>query len=161
MSNEQILKEEFNLIRVDLIREYEAKGMRASGQFARELTVETSPLSATLRGMDYSEQLEFGREPTKGPNRGGPTLIEKIKVWIEDKGIKPLEKKLSISSLAYLIARKIHRDGWKRSRHGGVELLSKVITPERIQRIINRVSEFNVSSISSEIKRMYEEVSIV
>lgn len=160
MSNEEIMEQEFEQLRVDMIREYNAKGMKASGQFERELKVEVSEFRASLIGMNYAEQLELGRERTVNGNTGGQTLLEKIKTWIEDKGIRPLEPKMTTSTLAFLITRKIHREGWDRRNHGGVELVSSVITPERIQKIIDRVSQFNVAKFTSEIGELYKELQI-
>lgn len=158
MTNEQLLAQEFELLRLDIIKEYDAKGMRASGDFAASLVVETKGLTATLRGNAYAEQLELGREPTQGGGGGRP-LTKIIEDWIVTKGIKPIEAEMKISTLAFLIARKIHREGWDRRNHGGVELISTVITPERVQQIIDKVSEFNVAQFTSQIKEMYLELA--
>lgn len=159
MTNEQILAQEFNLLRLDIIKEYDAKGMRASGDFAASLVVEAKGLTATLRGNSYAEQLEAGREPTQGGGGGRP-LTDIILEWINTKGIKPIEAEMKLSSLAFLIARKIHREGWDRKDHGGVELISTVITPARVQSIIDKVSQFNIANFTSKIKELYEEIEI-
>lgn len=159
MTNEQILEREFNLLRVDLIAKYDELGMRASGDFANSLAVNVKGLTAVLSGNAYAEQLEDGRLPTTGGNQGGKKLTEIILDWINTKGIKPLEPKMALTTLAFLIARKIHREGWDRRNHGGVELISTVITPERVQQIIDKVSEFNVAQFTSQIKEMYLELA--
>jgi hypothetical protein len=145
-----ILKEEFDLIKADLIKAYDAKGMRASGNWANSLEVQVKGFSATLTGEKYSEQLEFGRKAGKQP----PS--EAIEQWIRDKGLSSrIEGNISISSLAYLIARKIAREGWKRESYGGVDLISQVVTPERIQAIIDRVTTEYIPVFEKEIKLMF------
>lgn len=146
-----ILTEEFNLLKEELIAKYDEKGMRASGNWANSLEVTvTGGLSAKLIGDEYSEQLEYGRKSGKQP----PS--QAIEQWIRDKGIMSrIVGKISISSLAYLIARKIAREGWRREGYGGVELISEVVTPERIQKIIDRVSESYIPLFENEIKLMF------
>lgn len=145
-----ILKEEFELIKKELIKRYDELGMRASGKFASGLEVNQNGLNATLLGYKYSEQLEFGRRSGKMP----PS--DAIKQWIIDKGLASrIQGKISISSLAYLIARKIAREGWDRKEFGGVELISQVVTPERIQKILNRIETTYIPIITNEIKLMY------
>lgn len=145
-----ILKEEFDFIKNDLIKRYDEKGMRASGEWANSLEVQASGLSVKLLGLSYSEQLEYGRKAGKQPPR------EAIEQWIRDKGIaSKLEGKITVSSLAYLIARKIAREGWRREEYGGVELISEVVTPERIQKIIDRIEVTYIPLFANEIKLMY------
>lgn len=146
----EILKEEFEFIKNDLIKRYDEKGMRASGDWANSLEVQASGLSVKLLGLSYSEQLEYGRKSGKQPPR------EAIEQWIRDKGIASrLEGKITVSSLAYLIARKIAREGWRREEYGGVELISEVVTPERIQKIIDRIEATYIPLFANEIKLMY------
>jgi hypothetical protein len=144
----EVLHSEFDAIRKDLIAAYEAKGMRASGRFAEALEVLAGESSATLLGLPYTQQLETGRRP--GPvSREGQ---ESIKQWILDKGVfNQAIGEIGLSSLAYLIARKIAREGWNRSQYGGVELVSEVITPERIQSIIDKVGVVALASYTSDI----------
>jgi hypothetical protein len=67
-----------------------------------------------------------------------------------DKPVRFLGQ-IKISSLAFLIARKIAKEGTKYYKQGGTDLLEAVITPERIQLILDQVSEFYVDSFTSEI----------
>jgi hypothetical protein len=148
-----ILQEEFELLKQELIQKYDEKGMRASGNWANSLEVQTNDFSAKLLGEQYSEQLEYGRKSGKQP----PSKV--IEQWIRDKGLmQRITSKISISSLAFLIARKIGREGWKRQGYGGVELISEVVTPERIQKIIDRVSADYITLFQNEIKLMFEKV---
>ncbi len=150
---EEILKQEFKLLREELVKQYDIQGMRASGNWANSIEEQYTPLTAKLIGENYSEQLEYGRKAGKQP----PS--QAIEQWIRDKGLmNRIVGKISISSLAYLIARKIAREGWKREKFGGVELISKVVTPERMQKMIDRVGEYSLSLFQKEITLMYDSI---
>jgi len=145
---EAILTSEFEALRLDLIKAYEAKGMRASGRFAEALETVVSPEQGQLLGLPYAQQLEAGRRP-------GPVSLEgreSIKQWIIDKGVfNQAIGEIGLSSLAFLIARKIARDGYDRARYGGVELISSVVTPERIQAIIDKVGATALTQYRTDI----------
>lgn len=159
MSNPtDILKKEFEAIKADLITRYDQLGMRASGNWpeALEVVIEQDEYTANAKimGLDYSQQLESGRMPGKQP----PSAV--IEQWIIDKGIaSQIEGKISISSLAYLIARKIGREGWKREQFGGVELISQVVTPERIQSILDKISDIYIVEFSNEVINFLKEAA--
>jgi hypothetical protein len=130
------LSEQFELLKKDLITAYDRKGMRASGDFANSLEVVMldNGTKAQLWGNSYAQQLETGRQSGKFPP------ISMIEKWIDDKNISArLNGEITKSQLAFLIARKIAREGWKREGFGGVELISEVITEERIKKIIDEV----------------------
>lgn len=150
MTSEEILANEFDLIRRDLIAKYDELGLRASGAFERELFTEQRGLSVALFGAHYTEQLVNGREPGAFPP------VANIEQWIIDKGISYSD--ISLSSLAFLIARKIANEGTNIFQQGGTDLIDSVITPERIQGIINKVSVFQVSefvlNITNELKKI-------
>lgn len=160
MDQKEILAKEMEAIRVDLIANYDALGMRASGQWADQIEAHSERLSGTILGLPYTQQLVTGRPPTSsGAQPGSPTLREKIEVWIEQKGIASFSSDISVSSLAFLIARKIHKEGTQYFRDGGTDLLEKVITPKRIQSIIDKVTEFQISSFTTQIEGFFQEVS--
>lgn len=149
-----ILSKEFEALKKDLITAYDAKGMRASGKFAESLEVRVKGLNAQLCGEDYAQQLETGRKA------GGFPPIDAIKKWIVDKGIaNRIQGEITVSALAFLIARKIARQGWKREQFGGVELISEVITDERIQKIIDEVGAEQTLVFTTEIEIMIKEMA--
>lgn len=147
MSNiTKVLSAEFEALKNDLIARYDELGMRASGQWAESLQVELGENGAAILQESYGDQLEYGRKPGKQP----PS--EAIEQWLIAKGIAArLEKDISVSSLAYLIARKIGREGWNREAHGGTQLISSVVTPERIQRIIDKIGESQLNEFTTKI----------
>ncbi len=157
MTTDEILKEEFESIKADLIAKHQELGMESSGRWKSELDnsfVETGSRNiATLSGLDYTNQLVFGRKPGKFPP------IKAIEQWIQDKGIAAIGKDISISSLAFLIARKIAREGTKYFQQGGTDLIESVITPERIQSIISRVREINVVTMTNGLIQQLKQVA--
>jgi hypothetical protein len=137
--NTEILQQEFDALKTELIAKYDELGMRASGHWADSLEVVVSGNNAKIIGESYSQQLEYGRN-AGGKSGTGTSFSEAIEQWIKDKGIASrIEGEISVSSLAFLIVRKIMREGWKREEYGGVNLITQVITPERIQQIIDRI----------------------
>jgi hypothetical protein len=159
MPNQQLIKG-FELIKTDIAILYDAKGMRASGNFVESLEVVVTETekgyNAKLFGNDYAQQLETGRRAGSFPN------IEMIRKWIIDKGVfAQALQTITLSSLAFLIARKIANEGWKRERFGGVELISTIITPERIQMIIDEVGAVESMRVATEIKGMLNELVVV
>lgn len=154
MSSKQILSKEFESLKSDLIQAYDRKGMRASGNFADSLEVVTTDTNAILYGADYSQQLETGRSAGKFPP------INAIEKWIDDKNISArLNGEITKSQLAFLIARKIAMQGWNREGYGGVELISEVVTDERIQKIIDEVGEYYAVTISTDIIKLIKELA--
>lgn len=79
---------------------------------------------------------ETGRGPTQSGQAGNPTLRETIRQWIDDKGIVP-EGDISKDSLAYLIARKIHREGYK----GEPGLITDIINEDLISNIEKEIAD--------------------
>ena len=155
MSN-SILLEEFNLIKQDLIVLYDKKGMRTTGKWAESLRVESSEYSASLFGENYSQQLETGRKLGRFPP------IKQIEQWILDKGVfSNALKKIKLSSLAFLIARKIAKNGWNRKDTGGVNLISEIVTPQRIQEIIDRFGVLVAFNLTTEIVGFLNEFETV
>lgn len=148
MTTEEILEEELELLKKELIEAHDEKGMRASGNWADSLEVSVIPNSGKIIGEKYTEQLEYGRRA------GGFPPIDQIEQWVVDKGIKAIDENITNRTLAFLIARKIAREGWDRKEYGGVELVTDVITPQRIQKILNRIVEGSIFNVASDITRL-------
>lgn len=149
---DQIFAKEIAKLKEDLKAKHEELGMKASGEWLDSVEDRTKNLSGSIWALHYSEYLEDGREPGKFPP------VDKIVKWIQDKPIIPRDN-ISVSSLAYLIGRKIAAEGWDRKDYGGVELVSQVITPERVQEIIDKCSDFQIREFNSQIKSFLTKLS--
>lgn len=145
MTSNEIILEELEAIKEDLIAKHKALGMESSGKWIDSLETQKTELGGVLLGAKYTEQLVYGRKPGKFPP------IKAIEQWIFQKGIRATGEMISLSSLAFLIARSIARNGTKYYQQGGTDLVDSVITPQRIQRILDRVSVFNTSLFVGEV----------
>lgn len=142
----EILQAEFDALKEDLIAKHDELGMRASGNWADSLEVVVTDTNAKIIGEQYSDQIEYGRKPGAMP----PT--EAIEKWIHDKGIASrIEGEISVSSLAYLIARKIAREGTEAFKKGGERVISEIVTPERIQMILDKVGSEYANTVTKDI----------
>lgn len=149
---ESTFQKEVAKLTQELKDKHEALGMKASGDWLESVEDKTKGLAGSIWALHYTEYLEDGREA------GGWPPVDKIVQWIKDKPIVPKDD-ISISSLAYLIGRKIAAEGWDRKDYGGVDLVSQVITPARIQKILDKVSDFQIATFSSEIKSFYKKLN--
>lgn len=146
MTIEQVLDQEFESLQNDLVLKYKELGMRASGKWEDSLERIVSPMNAKIIGEDYTNQLVSGRRPGSFPP------VDAIKKWIVDKGIvNNIKGNISVSSLAFLIARKIAREGTKYFKQGGTDLISSVATEKRMQSVIDKVG---VSATITFVKRI-------
>lgn len=147
MTAQEIIMEELNLIVTEIVKEHDAQGMRASGTFAREIeAIQRSGKSYEIDAVKYIEQLIRGRKPGTMPP------VSAIEQWIRDKGITPQDG--PITSLAFAIAKKIQREGTRYYRQGGTDLVDKVITDQRIQKIIDRVQDNHILNLKTNITRI-------
>lgn len=147
----KILHDEFNSIRVDLIKRHNELGMKASGKWEKGLEVNATKHKSTLLGEHYTYQLVNGRKNGKFPPR------ENIEQWIRDKGI---QSELKVSILAFLIARKIAKEGTKYFRQGGTDLIDSVITPERIQSILDKISHVSVTDFTHMARQTFKQLKL-
>lgn len=124
-----VLTAEFEALKAEIAAAYGESAQEASGSWAQTLEVSVTGYSAAVLGAGYIN----GRLP------GKPPPSKAIEQWLVDKGIaQQVSKSISIQSLAFLIARKIAKQGWK-PRNGGTEaLIARIATPQRIQQIIDR-----------------------
>jgi len=166
MTNEDVIKEEISSILEDIVSLYESSGRKVSGQFEEglEAVYEFSAfkVKGTVRGYTYLA----GRGKTKkGHKSGEKYLIDNIRQWIWNKGIaqSALSKagKLTakgkqnlIRGIAYAITKKIHEEGTKPS--AWLKVYEQVITPARINQIIDRISELNVNKLINQVRAELE-----
>jgi hypothetical protein len=125
-----ILNQELETIKQELIDKHISLKMKASGKWIDGLRVEISNKGGVLYGEDYTKQLVEGRPSGKFPP------INVIKKWIIDKG---LVYDIPLNSLTFLIARKIANSGTDYYIQGGTDLVSGVITDQRIDEILEKL----------------------
>ncbi|WP_222621506.1 hypothetical protein [Flavobacterium muglaense] len=133
-------------IKADIIDVYESSGKKVSGEFLNGLNTSYSPNKATLSGYVYLAGRVAGKQPPTAP----------IEQWLIAKGITPIEKNMKISSLAYLIARKIGKQGTNKENH--LKIYEQVITPERIDTILEKINKINVNLFINEITIMIQKI---
>ena len=99
----------------------------ASGRTSRSLRHETSDTGTQVIGAASIVFLEHGRGRTTSTVKDGDGLAAKIRGWIKAKPVPLFRMEngqmMSINSMAFLIARKIHREGFK----GTANLLTQTI----------------------------------
>lgn len=113
---EVMLTEVFEQAKRDIIANHERAGQVASGKTRDSLSVEvtsdTTSATATMYGRKYFAALETGSQPWKKQYKHPPKpFVETIAKWMVDKGIEGVS--------AYLVARKIMREGTRLYRADG------------------------------------------
>jgi hypothetical protein len=142
--NEKLLKQEMEALRDEILQVYNASGKRTSGEFEKGLEVIYEPNKATLMGYEYLGGRRAGKMPP----------LKAIEDWVKAKGLKPIESEMTTSTLAYLIARKIAKEGTKKENN--LAIYSKVITPQRIDEILNKINKLNANQFIQEVVGMIE-----
>lgn len=138
-NQDDIIKEEIESIISDIKNLYNQSGKRTSGEFEEGLEAIYEPNKATIKGYTYLAGRGAGKMPP----------IDKIKKWIDQKGIQSINKNITTTSLAWAIAKKIAKKGTNKKYH--LKVYEEVITPERIDEVIKKVSEFNVNKFIDDI----------
>lgn len=136
--------------RVIAIKAAVDKNFKATGKTRDSVRGFIEGDSAIIEGSSILEFGEFGRGPTKNGTPPGK-LRDIIREWIDVKGISP-RGGISKDTLAYLITRKIHRDGIKvpnRFNEGGI--LSSVLNDAAIQELLNEFGETLIAEFESDL----------
>lgn len=108
------------LFREEMKAQLASNGINASGKLDDSVTdiVITSDgfISGSVQALSYWYYTNYGRGPTTRGFGGKGVVREKVRQWIDDKGIVPRDaangRKVTKDELAFLIARKIHRQGY-------------------------------------------------
>lgn len=121
--------------------------VNASGKLANSLRYEVKGGKLRVYALGYAPVMETGRKGGKRPP------VSAIEQWLSDKGIAP--QGISKKSLAYLIARKIGKEGTEIYKQGGSDLISGVINQQLIDHLQSDLatsfSEYSVTSIANAI----------
>lgn len=125
----ELVSSELEALKQRIIENHRNAGQVASGRTIASLKVEITEDGGVLWGRSAFGTLETGRKPGKVP--AGFWKI--IRQWMDDKGIQ-VEKP---DSFAYLVARKIAKEGTQIFRNGG---RSDIYSPE-VKDTVERVSD--------------------
>ncbi len=125
----ELVASELEALKQRIIENHRNAGQVASGRTIASLKVEITEDGGVLWGRSPFGTLETGRKPGKVP--AGFWKI--IRQWMDDKGIQ-VEKP---DSFAYLVARKIAKEGTQLFREGG---FYKIYSPE-VKDTVERVSD--------------------
>lgn len=118
-------------LRDDIEASYKAKGLMASGNFAKELKLVVSGNNAKITAPRYVGAMEGGRIAGKRP----PLWI--IRKWIEDKNKQGANIPLTA---AYPIAKLIGEEGIKvPNSHNPGGVVSDVLNPARVLKLQNEI----------------------
>lgn len=118
-------------LRDDIEASYKAKGLMASGNFAKELKLVVSGNNARITAPRYVGAMEGGRAVGKRP----PLWI--IRKWIEDKNRQGANIPLTA---AYPIAKAIGEEGIKvPNKHNPGGVVSDVLNPARVLKLQNEI----------------------
>ena len=117
----QAVTESLELFREAMKEQLSSKNINASGKLddSIEDVMVTSDgfVSGSVRALSYWYYTNYGRGPTVRGSSGKGVVREKVSQWIDDKGIVPRDaangRKVTKDELAFLIARKIHREGYE------------------------------------------------
>lgn len=148
---ENILRKALELARDDIRDNLASTGTNASGRTSASLKITIDGNTATLWGRPAFGTVETGRRGGRVP-KGFRHIIYQ---WMQDKGVHATitgnrSQQSADMSMAYLIARKIQREGSKLYRQGGrSDIYSNVLptTIERIEETLNREFIFTINSI--------------
>lgn len=122
----QAVTESLEIFREAMKEQLSSKNINASGKLddSIEDVMVTSDgfVSGSVRALSYWYFTNYGRGPTVRGSSGKGVVREKVRQWIDDKGIPTWKRKkpdgtdgtdMTKDEQAFLIARKIHREGYE------------------------------------------------
>lgn len=141
--------------RVKEIKEKVDKNFKATGKTRDSITSRIEGDSGIIEGSSILHFGEFGRKPTRNGSKPG-ILKDIIREWIDVKGIQPKDG-ITKDTLAFLITRKIHRDGIKvPNKYNDGEILSSVINEKAVQELLDEFGSTLIGEFESELLPLLE-----
>jgi hypothetical protein len=136
----------------------------ASGSMVKGFRHETTSTGLTIYGVNYLKWAETGRGPTgAGAKRGNPTLQQSILMWLTTKGIALWRDKkgrfIGRKTMAFLISRKIHREGSLLYRKKGFrDIYTSILTERRVRDLVRSVQGEFTFSTSSDLIQLFNKI---
>ena len=144
----EILIQELSDLKKRITKNHISAGQKASGRTIASLTVETGDTFGQLTGRKFFATLETGRKAGRVPGNFQSIILK----WMQDKGINVQKPK----SFAFLVARKIAREGTLLYRTGGrADIYSNEVNLT-IERLTKRLGEDQLK----EVMRMFDNVKV-
>lgn len=137
----KVVSEELESLRQSIIENHLKAGQKASGRTIASLHVKTDNDGGILFGRKAFGTLETGRRGGKVP-KGFYKIIYQ---WMQDKGIQVEKPK----SFAYLVARKIAREGTKLYRQGGRSDIYSNEIPKTTGSVLSRITGLLAAGVES------------
>ena len=131
---QNIIFEELEDLRKRIISNIDSTGRKASGRTSGSMHTDISENRGILFGRMAFGTLETGRKSGKVP----AGFYQIIKQWVIDKGIS-FDSQSERNSFAYLVSRRIAREGTQLYRTGAEADVYTTEVPETIERIKDRV----------------------
>ena len=140
-------------------QEYNSSGRKASGYFGEHIDVEMYDEGGRINTPLYVGSLVFGRKPTSGGGGGGgKSLYSMILDWIKVKGITPDNPKMTDNTLAYLISRKIHKQGIKvPNQFNDGKLIDNTFTEESVQDLKSELIKIGQKVVTNDLKSIWQQ----
>lgn len=159
MTQVEKYKEWLNDAEKSLVDSYKSYGLKASGRWEKELEskIEQSQdkIKLFILGAAYTGAMNAGRNPSKKGTKPG-SLFAIIEQWIKDKGISARDG-ISDKSLAFLITRKIHRDGIKvPNQYNAGNFIENAINDQRVQSLISIVKIGMIEDMKSDVMKAFK-----
>jgi hypothetical protein len=155
-AKEEIYKKYLEALRLKLIAKYDSLGLRASGKYEQELEGMVAPNKIIMYGANHSQFMEFGRNSGKFPP------IHSIEIWIETKRGLPSVFREKKKTFAFLIARKIARDGIKvPNEFNKGKVVSEVVEEflvDDLNNMISELGEYYLSKIKIDVLQIFKQV---
>lgn len=146
MTDSEILKEFFEGLKEEIISNHIAAGQKATGKTIDSFQIEIEEASARLTARGNIDSLEKGTP--KGVKVSRQSLVE----WIEAKGIQTK----NVNSLAFLIQRKIMREGSRLFRDGGrKDIITSAITDDRVGVVEQQFADKYLNLVKTEVKQAF------
>lgn len=137
-------------------QEYNSSGRKASGYFGEHIDVEMYDEGGRIKTPLYVGALVFGRKPTSGGG-GGRSLYSMILDWVKVKGITPDNPKMTDNTLAYLISRKIHKQGIKvPNQYNDGKLIDNTFTTESVQDLKSELIKIGQKVVTNDLKSIWQ-----
>lgn len=163
-AKEQIYLKYLEILRIKLIKKYDELGLRASGKYADALEAKTEPNKLIMFGSPHSGVMEFGRRAGKFPPYNPETgTFDQIAEWIETKQGLPAIFKEKKKQYAFLIARKIAREGIRvPNEYNKGEVISSVVDDflaNDISLMLEELGDIFLARIKSDVLQIFKDLA--